>query len=41
MHRYFPVLIAVFALLAAGILYAFVRNGDTAHTAPVQQTAPR
>ncbi|WP_019907012.1 hypothetical protein [Methylobacterium sp. 77] len=41
MHRYFPVLIAVAAILAVGILFAFVRHGDTAHISPVQQTESR
>ncbi|GJE16344.1 hypothetical protein [Methylobacterium marchantiae] len=41
MHRYFPVLIAAVAILAVGILYAFVHHGETANTAPVQRTETR
>lgn len=35
MRRLFPVFIATAALLAGLILFAFVKHGDTANTAPV------
>jgi len=37
MRRIFPFLLVAAALLAAGILYLFVRAGDTAHTGQVPQ----
>ncbi|WP_279597145.1 hypothetical protein [Methylobacterium sp. J-068] len=37
MRRLFPVFIATAAILAGLILFAFVRHGDTAHTAPVPE----
>lgn len=39
MRRLFPVFIAVAAVLAGLILFAFVKHGDTAHTAPVPEAA--
>lgn len=41
MRRYFPIFIAAAALLAAGILYAFVLHGDTAHTGTAQPVESR
>lgn len=37
MRRLFPVFIAAAALMAGLILFAFVKHGDTAHTAPVPE----